>query len=43
MAKLFSEILTPLLGTNFVILFFVQSGYLMGKVFADGRYDATAG
>ncbi len=37
------EIVTPLLGTNFVILFFVQSGYLMGKVFFDGRYDANTG
>jgi peptidoglycan/LPS O-acetylase OafA/YrhL len=36
------EILTPLLGGNFVTLFFVQSGYLMGKVFFDGRYDATS-
>lgn len=37
------EILTPLIGLNFVILFFVQSGYLMGKVFFDGRYDAARG
>ena len=37
------EIVTPLLGMNFVILFFVQSGYLMGKVFFEGRYDATSG
>lgn len=37
------EILTPLLGQSFVILFFVQSGYLMGKVFFDGRYDASSG
>jgi peptidoglycan/LPS O-acetylase OafA/YrhL len=36
------EILTPLLGGNFVVLFFVQSGYLMGKVFIDGRYDARS-
>jgi peptidoglycan/LPS O-acetylase OafA/YrhL len=35
------EILTPIVGENFVILFFVQSGYLMGKVFFDGRYDAN--
>lgn len=31
-------VLMPLLGVNFVILFFVQSGYLMGKVFHDRRY-----
>ena len=31
-------VLTPLIGLNFVILFFVQSGYLMGKVFHDRRY-----
>jgi peptidoglycan/LPS O-acetylase OafA/YrhL len=31
-------VITPLLGTNFVLLFFVQSGYLMGKVFHEGRY-----
>lgn len=37
------EILTPLIGMNFVILFFVQSGYLMGKVFFEGRYDAKTG
>jgi peptidoglycan/LPS O-acetylase OafA/YrhL len=37
------EILTPLVGLNFVILFFVQSGYLMGKVFFEGRYDAVSG
>jgi peptidoglycan/LPS O-acetylase OafA/YrhL len=30
--------ITPILGQNFVVLFFVQSGYLMGKVFHDGRY-----
>ena len=30
--------ITPILGANFVILFFVQSGYLMGKVFHDRRY-----
>ncbi|WP_341911770.1 acyltransferase [Ferrovibrio terrae] len=34
-------VLTPLLGTNFVILFFVQSGYLMGKVFHEARYDVS--
>jgi peptidoglycan/LPS O-acetylase OafA/YrhL len=32
---------TPILGTNFVILFFVQSGYLMGKVFHDRKYDLS--
>jgi peptidoglycan/LPS O-acetylase OafA/YrhL len=32
-------VLTPLLGANFVLLFFVQSGYLMGKVFQEGRYQ----
>ena len=37
------EILTPLVGLNFVILFFAQSGYLMGKVFFDARYDAKSG
>src|SRR5665213_141294 len=37
------EIITPLLGMNFVILFFVQSGYLMGKVFFEGRYNASSG
>jgi peptidoglycan/LPS O-acetylase OafA/YrhL len=37
------ECLTPLIGQNFVILFFVQSGYLMGKVFFEGRYDARTG
>jgi len=37
------EILTPLLGLNFVVLFFVQSGFLMGKVFFDRRYDAENG
>src|SRR5579883_95317 len=37
------EILTPLVGLNFVILFFAQSGYLMGKVFFDARYDARSG
>ncbi|MEI8148395.1 MAG: acyltransferase [Actinomycetes bacterium] len=35
------EIFTPLIGENFVLLFFVQSGYLMGKVFFEGRYDAV--
>jgi peptidoglycan/LPS O-acetylase OafA/YrhL len=30
---------TPLVGTNFVILFFMLSGYLMGKVFHDQKYD----
>ena len=34
------EVLTPLIGENFVLLFFVQSGYLMGKVFFEGKYDA---
>src|SRR5471032_1733694 len=28
---------------NFVVLFFVQSGYLMGKVFFEGWYDAQTG
>jgi peptidoglycan/LPS O-acetylase OafA/YrhL len=37
------EIVTPILGLNFVVLFFVQSGYLMGKVFFDERYHAPAG
>lgn len=36
------EVLTPLIGSNFVTLFFVLSGYLMGKVFFDGRYDAAS-
>ena len=35
------EIVTPLIGENFVLLFFVQSGYLMGKVFAEKRYDVS--
>jgi peptidoglycan/LPS O-acetylase OafA/YrhL len=39
----FVEVLTPLIGTNFVMLFFVQSGYLMGKVFYEGRHDAMNG
>ena len=34
-------VVTPILGTNFVILFFVQSGYLMGKVFHDRKYDLS--
>src|ERR1700680_4962633 len=34
-------IIVPLLGSNFVTLFFVQSGYLMGKLFHDGRYDLS--
>lgn len=37
------EIATPIVGANFVMLFFVLSGYLMGKVFFEGRYDAVAG
>ena len=37
------EIATPLIGKNFVLLFFVQSGYLMGKLFQEGRYDALTG
>jgi peptidoglycan/LPS O-acetylase OafA/YrhL len=39
----FVEILTPILGRNFVILFFVLSGYLMGKVFFTGHHDALKG
>jgi peptidoglycan/LPS O-acetylase OafA/YrhL len=35
-------IATPILGTNFVILFFVQSGYLMGKVFHDRKYEPSS-
>lgn len=34
-------ILIPLLGTNYVLLFFVQSGYLMGKIFHDQRYHSS--
>lgn len=34
-------VLVPLLGNNFVILFFVQSGYLMGKIFHDQRYKLS--
>lgn len=37
------EIVTPFAGLNFVILFFVLSGYLMGKVFFEGRHDAVSG
>ncbi len=37
------EILTPIIGRNFVILFFVLSGYLMGKVFFTGHHDALKG
>ncbi len=33
--------LTPLIGNNFVFLFFVLSGYLMGKVFHDGKYQVS--
>ena len=40
--KEFLFIVTPLLGSNFVILFFVQSGYLMGKIFQDDRYKFSA-
>lgn len=40
--KTFLFVVTPLLGSNFVILFFVQSGYLMGKIFHDGRYNLSA-
>ena len=37
------EIVTPIQGRNFVFLFFVQSGYLMGKLFKEGRYNAQTG
>jgi peptidoglycan/LPS O-acetylase OafA/YrhL len=37
------EVLTPIIGRNFVILFFVLSGYLMGKVFFTGHHDALKG
>ena len=37
----FIEVLTPIFGRNFVILFFVLSGYLMGKVFFTGHHDAV--
>jgi peptidoglycan/LPS O-acetylase OafA/YrhL len=37
------EVLTPIIGRNFVILFFVLSGYLMGKVFFTGHHDAIKG
>ena len=37
MWRTLTEIATPLIGRNFVILFFVQSGYLIGIVFFDER------
>lgn len=40
--KTFLFIVTPLLGSNFVILFFVLSGYLMGKIFQDDRYTFSS-
>jgi peptidoglycan/LPS O-acetylase OafA/YrhL len=35
--------LTPIDATSFVLLFFVLSGYLMGKIFFTGQYQAIGG